>query len=128
MMTMPRQARHRLLAPRALCAGQMRLAGLSRRPWPAGDGRADAVDAGIKTAIIGVAPVGGQIPDHWLPQLIELARAGIDIASGMHSKLKSMPDLVAAAYKGGSNLTDVRVPPAIFRSARAGRAAGNACS
>ncbi|MDH3620616.1 MAG: DUF1611 domain-containing protein [Gammaproteobacteria bacterium] len=72
---------------------------------------ADAVDAGVRTAIIGVAPVGGQIPDSWLPQLIELARAGIDIASGMHSKLRSMPDLVAAAYKGGSTLTDVRVPP-----------------
>jgi uncharacterized NAD-dependent epimerase/dehydratase family protein len=71
----------------------------------------DAIDAGVRTAIVGVAPVGGQIPDHWLPQLIKLARAGINIASGMHSKLKSMPDLVAAAYKGGSSLTDVRVPP-----------------
>jgi uncharacterized NAD-dependent epimerase/dehydratase family protein len=73
---------------------------------------AEAVDAGVRTAIIGVAPLGGQLPDHWLPQLIELARAGINIASGMHSKLKSMPDLVSAAYKGGATLTDVRVPPA----------------
>lgn len=95
-----------------LCAGQMRLPdcpvdlGLPEMDTSA------AVDAGVKTAIVGVAPVGGQIPDHWLPQLIELARAGIDIASGMHSKLKSMPDLVAAAYKGGALLTDVRVPPA----------------
>jgi uncharacterized NAD-dependent epimerase/dehydratase family protein len=95
-----------------LCAGQMRLPecpvdlGLTEMTV------ASAVDAGVRTAIIGVAPVGGQIPDHWLPSLIELARAGIDIASGMHTKLRSMPDLVAAAYKGGSNLTDVRVPPA----------------
>jgi len=94
------------------CAGQMRLPecpvdlGLTEMSV------ADAVGTGVRTAVIGVAPVGGQIPDHWLPDLIELAKAGIDIASGMHSKLRAMPDLVAAAFKGGSNLTDVRVPPA----------------
>jgi len=95
-----------------LCAGQMRLPGCPVDLGLAEMSVADAVDAGVRTAIVGVAPVGGQIPDQWLPQMIELARAGIDIASGMHSKLKSMPDLVAAAYKGGSHLTDIRVPPA----------------
>ena len=70
-----------------------------------------AVDAGIRTASVGVATLGGQIPDHWLPQLIELAAAGIDIAAGMHSKLNNMPDLVAAATQGGAKLIDVRVPP-----------------
>ena len=94
-----------------LCVGQMRLAGCPVDLGLPEMGVSDALDAGVRTAIVGVAPVGGQIPDHWLPQLIKLARAGIDIASGMHSKLKSMPDLVAAAYKGGANLTDVRVPP-----------------
>jgi uncharacterized NAD-dependent epimerase/dehydratase family protein len=94
-----------------LCAGQMRLPGCPVDLGLPDMSVADAVDAGIKTAIVGVAPLGGQIPDHWLPQLIELAQAGIDIASGMHSKLKSMPDLVAAACKGGATLTDVRVPP-----------------
>jgi len=95
-----------------LCAGQMRLPDCPVDLGLAEMTVAEAVDAGVRTAIIGVAPVGGQIPDHWLPNLIELAKAGIDIASGMHSKLRSMPDLVAAAYKGGSNLTDVREPPA----------------
>jgi uncharacterized NAD-dependent epimerase/dehydratase family protein len=93
------------------CAGQMRLPNCPVDLGLPEMGVAEAVDAGVRTAIIGVAPLGGQIPDHWLPQLIELARAGINIASGMHSKLKSMPDLVAAAYKGGATLTDVRVPP-----------------
>jgi uncharacterized NAD-dependent epimerase/dehydratase family protein len=94
------------------CAGQMRLPDCPVDLGLPEMSVADATDAGVRTAIIGVAPVGGQIPDLWLPQLIELALAGIDIASGMHSKLKSMPDLVAAAYKGGATLTDVRVPPA----------------
>ena len=93
------------------CAGQMRLPDCPVDLGLAEMSVADAVAAGVRTAIVGVAPVGGQIPDHWLPQLIELAAAGIHIASGMHSKLRSMPDLVAAAYKGGATLTDVRVPP-----------------
>ncbi len=94
------------------CAGQMRLPDCPVDLGLPEMSVADASAAGVKTAIVGVAPIGGQIPDQWLPQLIELAQAGINIASGMHSKLKSMPDLVAAAYKGGATLTDVRVPPA----------------
>lgn len=70
-----------------------------------------AVAAGIKTAIVGVAPMGGQIPRHWLPDLIGLASAGIDIAAGMHTRLTEVPELVAAAAKGRAALIDVRVPP-----------------
>ncbi len=94
------------------CAGQMRMPDCPVDLGLPDMSVADAVNAGVKTAIVGVAAVGGQIPDHWLPQLIELAQAGISIASGMHSKLRAMPDLVAAAYKGGATLIDVRVPPA----------------
>ncbi len=35
----------------------------------------DAKDAGVKTVIVGVAPKGGQIPENWIPQLVELAGA-----------------------------------------------------
>ncbi len=94
-----------------LCAGQMRLPGCPVDIGVPEMSVADAVEAGVKTAIIGVAPMGGQIPDHWVPQLIELAGAGIGIAAGMHTRLSAMPDLVAAAYKSGARLTDVRVPP-----------------
>lgn len=70
-----------------------------------------ALKAGVRTAIVGVAPMGGQIPVHWLPQLVELAAAGIHIAAGMHKRLVDIPDLVAAAAKGNARLIDVRVPP-----------------
>ena len=72
----------------------------------------DAVDAGIRTAVVGVAPVGGAVPDHWLPQLVELAAAGIDVAAGLHTRLNDIPELVAAAKEGAAKLIDVRVPPA----------------
>ena len=93
------------------CAGQMRLPGCPVDLGLSEMNVTDACDAGIRTAIVGVAPLGGLIPDHWLPQLVELAAAGIDIAAGMHSKLNDMPDLVAAATKSGAQLIDVRVPP-----------------
>ena len=94
-----------------LCAGQMRLPECPVDIGLPDMSVAEAVDAGVKTAIVGVASAGGQIPDHWVPQLIELASAGVNIASGMHTRLTSMPDLVAAAHRSGARLTDVRVPP-----------------
>ncbi len=92
------------------CAGQMRLPacpvdlGLPEMSVQA------AKDAGVRTAVIGVAPMGGKIPESWLPQLIELASAGIDIAAGLHTKLNDVAALVAAADKR-AKLIDVRVPP-----------------
>lgn len=70
-----------------------------------------AVAAGVRTVIIGVASTGGLLLDTWLPSLVELARAGIDIASGMHSKVNDSAELVAAAKQGNARLIDVRVPP-----------------
>ena len=66
---------------------------------------------GIRTVIVGVAPSGGQIKDAWIAPLAGLARAGIDIASGLHSRLTDIPALVDAAAEGGARLIDVRVPP-----------------
>ncbi|MFC3051619.1 DUF1611 domain-containing protein [Kordiimonas pumila] len=71
-----------------------------------------AVDAGIKTVLIGTATVGGSIPDSWLDALEEAALLGLDIVAGVHTKLGDIPRLKAAAEKSGSKLIDVRVPPA----------------
>ena len=71
----------------------------------------EAIAAGARTVIIGVASTGGQLEAAWMPQLIALAEAGFDIASGMHDKLSDSPELVAAATKGDATLIDLRVPP-----------------
>jgi len=93
------------------CAGQMRLPDCTVDLGLQEMTAREAKDAGIKTVIIGVAPMGGQIPGLWVPQLLELAAAGLDIASGLHSKLADIPELVAAANESGARLIDVRVPP-----------------
>ncbi len=94
------------------CAGQMRLPGC---PVDVGLPELDvaaAVDAGVGTAIIGVASTGGFLSEAWIPSLAALARAGIDIAGGTHAKLRDNEELVRAAKDGGARLVDIRVPPA----------------
>lgn len=107
-----------------LCAGQMRLPGC-----PVDLGLPElsidqAVAAGVRTAIICVASTGGVLLDAWLPSLATLARAGIDIASGTHSKINDAPELAAAAKEGGARLIDVRVPPDGIEVGRGRRRAG----
>lgn len=94
-----------------LCAGQMRLPDCKVDLGLPEMNVAEALAAGIRTALIGVAPTGGQIVDAWAPPLIELARAGIDIASGMHSRLVDIPELAMVAKMCGARLLDIRVPP-----------------
>ena len=93
------------------CAGQMRLPGC---PVDIGLPELDvagAVDAGVGTAIIGVASVGGVLLDSWIPALVALAEAGIDIAAGTHARLRDNAALFEAAKTGGARLIDVREPP-----------------
>lgn len=94
------------------CAGQMKLPGCTVESGLPNLSVADAVSSGIRTVIIGVAPTGGQLKDTWLPPLLDLANAGVDIAAGLHNRLTEFPELVQAARLGGARLIDVRVPPA----------------
>ena len=93
------------------CVGQMRLAGCPVDIGLPELSIEEAISAGARTAIIGVASTGGQLEAAWMPQLIALAQAGFDIASGMHDKLNDSAELVAAAKKGNAALIDIRVPP-----------------
>lgn len=96
---------------RERCAGQMKF-----DECPVDLGLPDmtvevAVASGVRTLVLGVAAVGGAVPDHWLPTLCEFAATGIDIAGGMHTRLNDIPALRDAAASGGARLIDVRVPP-----------------
>ena len=68
----------------------------------------EAVAAGANSLLIGVAPVGGQIQEHWIPALVEALEAGLDIVSGMHTKLESVETIRVAAEKHGRILHNVR--------------------
>jgi len=82
-----------------------------------------AVEAGAKTLVIGVANRGGVISAAWKSVLIEALELGLDIASGLHNLLQDEPDLVAAARANGRQLHDVRIPSVDYPIAN-GRARG----
>ena len=93
------------------CLGQMKFASCSVESGLPDLSVSEALAAGVRTLIVGVAATGGQLQKSWLPPLLELARAGVDIAAGLHNKLSAIPSLVQAADAGGARLIDVRVPP-----------------
>jgi uncharacterized NAD-dependent epimerase/dehydratase family protein len=67
-----------------------------------------AAAAGARSLVIGVAPVGGAIPESWWPALRASVEAGLDVVSGMHTRLAEVPGLAAAAASRGCRLFDVR--------------------
>lgn len=71
-----------------------------------------AMRAGARSVIVGTAPVGGQLPQHWIAALAGAAAAGMDIVSGLHTRLGDIPALAQAAARAGVTLHDVRRPPA----------------
>ena len=94
------------------CVGQLRLPGSGVDLGFPDMSTAEAVAAGAKTLIWGVAGVGGIIPEHWTPVLFEAVEAGLNICAGTHASLTSIPGLEEAAEKAGVSLIDIRKPPA----------------
>jgi uncharacterized NAD-dependent epimerase/dehydratase family protein len=70
------------------------------------------------TLLIGIAPMGGVLPDSWRWQLLTAIEAGLDIISGLHVFLSEDEELSSAASKHGVMLWDVRRPPDSKRVAR----------
>jgi uncharacterized NAD-dependent epimerase/dehydratase family protein len=95
-----------------LVAGQLRFAGCEIDMGVADMSVAEAVEAGAKSLLIGVAPIGGVVPENWWASIEEAALAGMDIICGLHFKLADFPGVVAAAKASGARLIDVRNPPA----------------
>ena len=72
---------------------------------------AQAVEAGARALVIGVANIGGVVPARWIGALVAALEAGLDLVSGMHTPLDAAPELKAAAARHGRRLIDVRRPP-----------------
>lgn len=66
---------------------------------------------GARSLLIGVANLGGVISETWMPSLIDALESGLDIVSGMHTKLNATPQLKSLAERHGRRLIDVRTPP-----------------
>lgn len=106
------------------CVGQMRMSGGTVELGLAELAPADAAARGARSLVIGVTPLGGRIPAHWAATLVAAAEAGLDIVSGLHTPLESVPGLARAAANAGVRLIDVRRPPVDLPRATGKRRSG----
>jgi uncharacterized NAD-dependent epimerase/dehydratase family protein len=67
---------------------------------------------GANSVLIGIAPVGGRLPEEWRAWLREALEGGCNIVSGLHTFLGDDPLLAEAARTHGRRIEDLRRPPA----------------
>ncbi len=99
------------------CLGQRRLPGCNADCGVPDMTIEEAAAAGVKTVILGVANRGGVIPASWTAELVKAVNLGMDIASGLHTRITQIPELAAAAKANGRALHDVRQPTRDFEVA-----------
>ncbi len=90
------------------CLGQRRLPGCKADLGITEMSIAEAAAKGARTLIVGVANAGGVLPDHWTAEIVAAIEAGMDVASGLHTRLGSKPEIREAAARHGRQLLDVR--------------------
>ena len=93
------------------CVGEWSCAGATVTTHLARLTPREAFALGAKALVIGVANAGGVISESWISALTEALEAGLDLISGMHVKLASIPRLKETADRHGRRLIDVRTPP-----------------
>lgn len=84
---------------------------------------AEGLRLGATSVLIGIAPVGGGLPDAWRAWIREALEGGCDVVSGLHTFLGDDPVLADAAARYGRTIHDIRKPPADLPVA-SGRARG----
>lgn len=84
----------------------------------------EAARRGAGSLIVGIAPTGGSLPAHWVAELTAAAEAGLDVVSGLHTRLTSLPDLVSVAARRGVRLIDVRHGQSTFPAASGRKRSG----
>ena len=94
------------------CVGEYALPGATVTTGLAALTPSEASARGARAMVIGIANSGGRIARQWIPALEEALAAGLDVVSGMHSRLSDFPELREAAASSKGRLIDIRRPPA----------------
>jgi uncharacterized NAD-dependent epimerase/dehydratase family protein len=91
-----------------LCVGETALAGCTITKGLPRLSPAEAHERGARTLIVCANNPGGYLEPAWIPVILEALEAGLDVASGMHERLGSVPEVAALAQAKGRRLVDVR--------------------
>jgi uncharacterized NAD-dependent epimerase/dehydratase family protein len=97
------------------CLGQLRLPGCNADLGLTEMNLTEAVEAGVRTLVVGVANRGGVISHDWIDILEKALIMGLDLAAGLHGRLADVPALAAVAEQHGRQLFDVRHPTREFQ-------------
>jgi uncharacterized NAD-dependent epimerase/dehydratase family protein len=73
---------------------------------------AQGAAAGARTLVLGIAGAGGRMAPDMVEDAAAALEAGLNVASGLHHRLRDQPRLVGLAEARGLQLFDVRDPPA----------------
>jgi uncharacterized NAD-dependent epimerase/dehydratase family protein len=106
------------------CLGQVRMPGCAADTGLTDMSIAEGAEAGAKTFIIGAVNAGGRLPEHWVESVVEALDAGMDVASGLHVRLASVPAIKEAAERNGRQLHDVRHSDMAFATGKGTKRAG----
>jgi uncharacterized NAD-dependent epimerase/dehydratase family protein len=94
-----------------LCVGELKVEGCTVTTGLESLSPEEAYARGARGVVIGVASVGGALLESWVAPLIACLDAGLDIVSGMHTRLEEVPLLKAAVDRTGRQFIEVRRPP-----------------
>ncbi|MGI9351679.1 MAG: N-acetyltransferase DgcN [Rhizobiaceae bacterium] len=100
------------------CIGQMRLPGCGADLGIADTNIQDAVAAGAKTFVIGAVNAGGVLKENWIDVIVEAIDAGMDVASGLHVRLRSVQAIAEAATRNQVELHDLRHSEHVFATGK----------
>lgn len=73
---------------------------------------AEAAARGARTLVLGIAGPGGKLPTELIDDAAAALEAGMNVAAGLHERLRDQHRLAALAWERGLQLFDVRDPPA----------------
>jgi uncharacterized NAD-dependent epimerase/dehydratase family protein len=99
------------------CVGQLRLDGCGADLGLPDMTLEEAAAVGARTLVVGVANRGGVVSDDWMAALHRALELGFDIASGLHARLNTIPEIADAATRLDRRLFDVRHPTRQFNVA-----------
>jgi len=106
------------------CIGQLRLEGCKADCNIADMTPAQAAAKGVRTMIVGVVNAGGVLPEHWITEIVAAMDAGMDVATGLHRRLRDVPEIADAAERNGCKLHDVRFSDQIFQTGKGDKRPG----
>ncbi|TPG49365.1 N-acetyltransferase DgcN [Sphingomonas glacialis] len=81
--------------------------------------------AGARTLVLGIANAGGRLGEALVQDALQAIAQGMNVAAGLHQRLRDDPRLVSAAAAAGVELFDVRDPRADIPVGNGKRRAGN---